>query len=81
MGKKRNRILYWSILIFDSKRKKYGGFNHFLDGKIFRWRYTHLSIIITKKFKFKRVHNDDKYWYDGYHNHLQIGYLIISYGT
>lgn len=84
MNKERllSKMFFWfGIQIFDSKLKEYGGFNHFIAGKIFRWKYCYLVISIVYQFKFFRIHNDDDSWYDGYHNCLQIGFLRINYGT
>ncbi len=75
------KFFKYGIDVFDSRLKKYGGFNHFLAGKIFRWRLCYLTIYLNKKWKFKRIHNNDEYYYDGYHNSLWIGFVHISYGT
>lgn len=71
----------YSIGIFDSRKKEYGGYNHFIAGKIFRWRLCYLSVYLKKKFKFEIIHNNDEHYYDGYHNHIWIGWILISYGT
>lgn len=39
------KFFKYGIDVFDSRLRKYGGFNHFLAGKIFRWK---LWINITK---------------------------------
>jgi hypothetical protein len=76
------KMFFWyGINLFDGKLKKYGGFNHFIAGKIFRWKYTYLTISFRKQFKFEHIHQDENYYYDGYHNSLTIGCLQISYGT
>lgn len=53
----------------------------FLAGKIFRWRLCYLTVYLKKKWKFERINNNDEYYYDGYHNSLWIGFVLISYGT
>ncbi len=75
------KFFKYGIDVFDSRLKKYGGFNHFLAGKIFRWKLSYLTIYLKKEWKIERIHNNDKYYYDGYHNSLWVGFLLISYGT
>lgn len=75
------KLFKYGISVFDSRLKKYGGFNHFIAGKIFRWRLCYLDIYLKRKFKFEIVHNDDNHYYDGYHNHVWIGWVLFSYGT
>ena len=75
------KLFKYGISVFDSRLKKYGGFNHFIAGKIFKWKYGYLSIELRKQWRFEIVHNDDNYYYDGYHNSIAIGCLQISYGT
>jgi len=76
-----NTFFKYGINVFDSRLKKYGGFNHFFAGTIFRWRYHYLTIYLKKEFKIERIHKDDNYYYDGYHNSLWLGWVLISYGT
>ncbi len=71
----------WGIDLFDSKKIEYGGFNHFIAGKIFRWKFTYITIYLSKTFKFGYEHETDDCWYDGYHNVIWLGYIHISYGT
>jgi len=76
------RMFFWcGIMLFDSSLKKYGGFNHFIAGKIFRWKLDYLELSITYKIRFAWVHNNDYYYYDGYHNCLHFGCFRASYGT
>jgi hypothetical protein len=75
------KIFKYGIHVFDSKLKKYGGFNHFIAGKIFMWRLCYLDIYLKRESKFEIIHNDDYYYYDGYHNSIWIGWILISYGT
>ena len=70
------KLFKYGISVFDSRLKKYGGFNHFVAGKIFRWRLCYLDIYFERKFKFEIVHNDENYYYDGYHNHIWIGWVF-----
>ncbi len=74
-------FFWFGIELFDSRLKKYGGFNHFIAGKIFRWRLRYLDIYFKRKFKFEIVHNNINYYYGGYHNHVWIGWVLFSYGT
>lgn len=77
-----SKMFYWcGIYLFSAKKYEYGGFNHFIAGKIFKWKYCYMDISITYKIKFIRIHNSDDYYYDGYHNCLWIGCVRISYGT
>lgn len=70
------------IELFWSANKEYGGFGHFLSSKVFRSRYTYIDIYLKRKWKVERRHRNDKDKYDGcYHNHLWIGFILISYGT
>lgn len=75
------KLFKYGVSVFDSRQKKYGGFNHFIAGKIFRWRLFYLDIYIKSKLKFEIIHNNYEYYYDGYHNHIWIGWVLISYGT
>lgn len=75
------KIFKYGIELFDSRLKKYGGFNHFLAGQIFRWRLCYLMISLEKQWKFERIQNSDEHYYDGYHNTLAIGFVLIYYGT
>ena len=80
--KKYNQMFFWfGIELFDSRKIEYGGFNHFIAGKIFKWKYCYLIISVEKQFKFNRSHEDDMNYYDGYHNYINIGFINISYGT
>ena len=76
-----NMFFWFGIQLFDSRLKEYGGFNHFIAGKIFRWKYCYLSISLRKQWRFGWIHESDDYYYDGYHNSITIGCLQISYGT
>ena len=71
----------YGIEVFDRRLKEYGGFNHFLAGKIFRWKLSYLDIYLKKEFRFEIVHEDDNFYYDGYHNSIWIGWILVSYGT
>lgn len=70
---------YIGICLFSSSKIEYGGFNHFIAGFIFRWKYTYIDIYITKKFKY--INTFEENYYDGYHNKLQLGFISIEYGT
>lgn len=75
-----SKMFFWcGIALFDSSEKEYGGFNHYLAGKIFKWKYTYINISITYHMGLKRSH--EELWYDGYHNYIIIGFMCISYGT
>ena len=77
---KYSQMFFWfGIYLFDSRKIEYGGFNHFISGKIFKWKYCYLMISIKKQFKFDRSH--EEFYYDGYHNYINIGFINISYGT
>lgn len=79
---KINRMFFWcGVLLFDSSNKEYGGFNHFLAGKIFRWKFSYVEISITYNIRLKWIHEDDYFYYDGYHNRIHIGFIRIIYGT
>ncbi len=76
------KMFFWcGVWLFDSSLKKYGGFNHFLAGKIFRWRYTYMMVSLRREWKLEWVHEDPDYYYDGYHNSLWVGFVLIAYGT
>jgi len=75
------KIIKHGLSIFDSSKKEFGGFNHFLAGKIFRWKLTHLDIYLKKNFKLEIRHNDNKYYYDYYHNHIWFCWILLEYGT
>ncbi len=75
----KKKIFFWcGIRLFDSRSKKYGGFNYFISRKIFKWLYGYIEISITYKFKFK-VHKSDILYYDGYHNFIHMGFIKIDY--
>lgn len=75
-----SKMFYWcGIYLFNSNKYEYGGFNHLLAGKIFRWKYSYIDISITRKIKFKHIRNSYDYYYDGYHNCLWIGCVRINY--
>jgi len=40
-----NMFFWFGIQLFDSRLKEYGGFNHFIAGKIFKWKYCYLSLL------------------------------------
>ena len=75
------KFFKYGINIFDSKLKKYGGFNHFIAGKIFKQKYNYLTIALRKQQRFEQIHENEDYYYDGYHNSITFGCLQISYGT
>ena len=66
---------------FDSKLKQYGGFNHWISKYIFRYKLHYLDIYLKKEFKYEVIHEDDAYYYDGYHNSIWLGFILFSYGT
>ncbi len=74
-------FFFFGIMLFDSRLKEYGGFNHFLAHKIFKSKYTYLTIALRLQWRFEKIFEDEKYYYDGYHNSITIGFLQISYGT
>lgn len=76
-----NMFFFFGIFLFNAKKKEYGGFNHFLSEKIFKNKYTYMEICLTYNFGFEKIHNDDNYYYDGYHNHILFGFFRIAYGT
>jgi hypothetical protein len=77
-----SQMFFWcGVFWFDAKKKEYGGFNHFIAGKIFRWRLCYLETSITYKIGFRWIHNNNEYYYDGYHNHILFGCFRLSYGT
>jgi hypothetical protein len=76
-----NMFFWFGIQLFDSKLKKYGGFNHFIAGKIFRWKFTYLVISLRRQWRFEIIHEKPDFYYDGYHNSITFGCLQISYGT
>ena len=60
------KMFYWfGIYLFNSKKIEYGGFNHFIAGKIFGWKLSYLDIAITYKIKFLWIHKLPQYYYDG----------------
>jgi hypothetical protein len=77
----RRTFFWFGIHLFDSLAKEHGGFNHFICGKIFRWKYYYIVIALRKQWRFELIHESDDSYYDGYHNSLTIGCLQISYGT
>lgn len=79
---KLNNMFYWcGIYLFNTRLYKYGGFNHFIAGKIFKWKYSYMFISITYNIRFKNQYKDEDTYYDGYHNSLHIGFIRIDYGT
>lgn len=76
-----NMFFCYGVVLFDSRFKKYGGFNHFLAYKVFRYKYDYVGITIAKQFKFDSIFEDEEYYYDGYHNIINIGFIQIYYGT
>lgn len=71
-------MFFWcEIELFNSFEYKYGGFNHFIAGKIFKWKYSYISIELRKTWKF----NSNSFYYDGTHNSKSIGFIYICYGT
>jgi hypothetical protein len=81
MGKLKKMFFWCGVLLFDAAQKQYGGFNHFLAGNVFRWKLCYLELSLTYKLRFKWVHECDYHYYDGYHNHLHLGFLRVVYGT
>lgn len=82
MKSKFKNIFFWcGIMLFDSRLKEYGGFNHFIAGKIFRWTLSYLEISITYNIDLLWRYKSDYHYYDGYHNCIHIGFLRISFGT
>lgn len=75
-----SKMFFWcGIFLFDAQKKEYGGFNHFIAGKIFRWKYDYLELSITYKLGFRKSFED--VYYDGYHNHILFGCFRVAYGT
>ena len=77
----KNIFFWFGIYLFDSRKLEYGGHNHFLAGKIFRWKLDYLVLSIRKSFDFCWHHERQEDYYDGFHNCIQIGFFQISYGT
>lgn len=77
----RKYFFKYGVKIFDSSKIEYGGFNHFIAGNIFRWKFCYLYLSLHKEFEFLFCHENQDYFYDGYHNFIKIGFLQISYGT
>src|SRR5574343_644933 len=76
-----SKMFFWfGIQLFDSSLKKYGGFNHFIAGKIFRWKYCYVIIALRRQWRFEWIHEDDAYYYDGYHNSITINDTQIYLG-
>jgi len=75
-----------SLELFDTKYKEYTHFTYLL-ARLFwliglKFNYIILDINIKQKLlTYERVHEDGKYYYEGYHNHLKIGWITINYGT
>ena len=78
--KKWDDMFFWcGICLFDSKLEKYGGFNHFIAGKIFRWKYAYVSIELRRAWSFDKSYQET--YYDGYHNYWNFTIIRICYGT
>jgi len=75
-----------SLELFDTKYKKSGKHNHWL-AKIFwvlglSFTYLNLHLNIREKLlNYEIIHENDKYYYEGYHNHITLGWITINYGT
>lgn len=78
--KRLDDMFFWcGIHLFESRLKEYGGFNHFIAGKIFGWRYCYLSIELRWAWSFKS--SFEEHYYDGFHNNWNFAFIRISYGT
>lgn len=78
--KRLDDMFFWfGIQLFDSKLKKYGGFNHFIAGNIFQWKYSYLIIELKWAWAFDSSFEEN--YYDGFHNYWNFAFLHISYGT
>ena len=76
-----SKMFFWfGIEFFDARLKEYGGFNHWI-AKLFNYKYTYFIVCFEKQLKFEIVNETDDVWYDGYHNHIFIGFISIYYGT
>lgn len=77
----KNTLFFkYGIDLFSANEIEYGGYRHWI-AKIFRWRLAYLHIYLKSKFKFEINHEDGLHYYDGHHNHIWIGFILISYGT
>lgn len=47
------KLIKYGISVFDARLKEYGGFNHFIAGKIFRWQLHYLDIYLKKNLNLK----------------------------
>lgn len=70
----------YGVSLFDTRLKKFGGFNHGI-AKLFCDKILYLDISLKRQCNFEIVHNDKNYYYDGYHNYISIGCVLITYGT
>lgn len=73
------KFFKYGVSVFDSRRKESGGFNHWI-AKLFNWRITYLDIYLKRKCRFESHYNRNEDFYDGYHNYIWIGWILISYG-
>lgn len=75
------KFFKYGIDVFDGRLKKYGGHGHFIAGKIFKWRMGYLHIYLKVTPGFEIIYKNDDHYYDGYHNHIYIGWVLISWGS
>lgn len=75
------KFFKYGVSVFDGRQKQFGGFNHWIAKYVFRWRLCYLDIYLEKQFKFEICHKKEESYYDGYHNSIWIGFVLISYGT
>ena len=81
-GREKMKFSKDGIEVFYSAEKEYGGFNHFTAKRIFRNRLMYLDVYWHRKFKFEVSHNKEENYYQcTYHNHIWIGFIMISYGS
>jgi len=81
MSRRENIFFRWGVNVFDYKKKEYGGYNHWIARYIFRNQLAYLTIYLKKEWKLELIHNDDEYYYDGFHDSLWVGPILFSYGT
>lgn len=75
------KFFKYGVSLFDARLKKYGGHGHFIARHFFRWRLNYLDIYLKRKMKFEIRHELEDDYYDGYHNSIWMGFILISYGT
>lgn len=59
-------VKYWSLSLTDKI-------------KFIGRRYIYFNIYITNLFDFECRLNNDNYYYDGYHNNIQFGFIGIDW--